>query len=130
MCMSINEEKAVLLEQGFRPSSLMTNFGINWETTPSFPPQLVYSQTLGFVPESGNTLPSVIPGVDSLPACSDGYELVRVVVFGSNYGVNYTIRWLWGLHFAQISEWSVPLPAPGSSEMMSIVTKRIPRLSR
>ncbi|NJK70137.1 MAG: hypothetical protein HC789_17190 [Microcoleus sp. CSU_2_2] len=127
--MSINEEKAVLLEEGFRPSSLMANFGIGWETTPSFPPQLVYSQTLGFVPSSGDTLPSVIPGANSLPPCSDGYELVRVVVFGSNYGIRYTIRWLYGLSFAQISEWSCPIPAPGSSEMMSIVTKRIPRLS-
>jgi hypothetical protein len=104
----------------------MTNFGSGWETIPSFSPQLVDSQTLGFVPESGNTLPSVIPCVDSLPPCSDGYELVRVVVFGSHYGINYTIRWLWGLNFAQISEWSFPMPAPGSSEMMSIVTKRIP----
>jgi hypothetical protein len=105
---------------------MMTNFGIGWETAPSFPPQLVFTKTLGFVPKSGDTLPSVIPGVDTLPPCSDGYELVRVVVFGSNYGINYTIRWLWGLNFAQISEWSVPIPAPGSSEMMSIVTKRIP----
>lgn len=107
----------------------MTNFGIGWETIPSFGPQLVYSQTLGFVPGSSDTLPSVIPGADSLPPCSDGYELVRVVVFGSNYGIKYTIRWLHGLNFAQISEWSFPMPAPGSSEMMSIVTKRIPRLS-
>lgn len=104
----------------------MTNFGIQWETIPSFSPQLIYSQTLGFVPSSGDTLPSVIRGVDSLPARSDGYELVRVVIFGSSYGINYTIRWLYGLSFAQISEWSFPIPAPGSSEMMSIVTKRIP----
>jgi hypothetical protein len=47
----------------------MTNFGIGWETIPSFPPQLVYSQTLGFVPGSGDTLPSVIPGADRL--CSN-----------------------------------------------------------
>jgi TctA family transporter len=105
---------------------MMTNFGIGWETIPTFPPQLVYSQTLGFVPDSGNTLPSVIPGTDSLPVRFDGCELVRVVVFGSTYGIQYTIRWLYGLHFAQVSEWSFPMPAPGSSEMMSIVTKRIP----
>jgi hypothetical protein len=109
---------------------MMTNFGIGWETIPSFRPQLVDPQTLGFVPEPGNTLPSVIPGAGSLPARSEDYELVRVVVFGSNYGIQYTIRWLYGLNFAQISEWSFPMPAPGSSEMMSIVTKRIPRLSK
>nr|MCU0543512.1 hypothetical protein [Oscillatoriaceae cyanobacterium Prado104] len=71
--------------------------------------------------------PSVIRGVDSLPAFSDGSELVRVVIFGSNYGIKYTIGWLYGLNFAQISEWSFPIPAPGSGEMMSIVTKRIPQ---
>lgn len=105
---------------------MMTNFGIPWETIPSFPLQLVDLQTQGFVPGSGGTLPSVIPSVDRLPSCSDGYELVRVVIFGSNYGIRYTIRWLYGLSFAQISEWSIPMPAPGSSEMMSIITKRIP----
>ena len=64
----------------------MTNFGIGWGTTLSFPPQLVYSQTLGFVPGEGDTLPSVIPGLDSLPPTGD-YELVRVMIFGSSYGV-------------------------------------------
>lgn len=107
----------------------MANFGTQWQTIPCFRPQSIDSQTLGFVPESGNTLPSVIPGADSLPAHPEGYELVRVVVFGSNYGIRYTIRWLYGLNFAQVSEWSFPMPAPGSSEMMSILTKRIPRLS-
>ncbi|NJL67295.1 MAG: hypothetical protein HC894_11920 [Microcoleus sp. SM1_3_4] len=104
----------------------MTNFGIGWETIPSFPPQSIDSRVLGFVPESGGTLPSVIPGTNSLPHRPEGYELVRVVVFGSSYGIHYTIRWLWGLNFAHISEGRVPMPAPGSSEMMSIVTKRIP----
>jgi hypothetical protein len=104
----------------------MPNFGIGWGTTLSFPPQLFYLRTLGFLPPEGDALPSVIPGADSLPARSDGYEQVRVVVYGSSYGINYTIRWLHKLQFAQISEWSFPMPVPGSSEMMSIVTKRIP----
>lgn len=53
----------------------MANFGTQWETIPCFRPQSVDSQTLGFVPESGNTLPSFIPGADSLPAHPEGYEL-------------------------------------------------------
>jgi hypothetical protein len=61
MRMSINEEKALLEGRGFRPSSLMTNFGIGWETTPSFPPQLVYSQTLGFVPGSSDMFRYSVP---------------------------------------------------------------------
>jgi hypothetical protein len=104
----------------------MTNFGTVQGILHCSPPQLFYSQTLGFVPGGGDTLPSVISGTDSLPARSDGYEIVRVMVFGSHWGVNYTIRWLYRLNFAQISEWSFLMPAPGSGEMMSIVTKRIP----
>ncbi|MBE9093259.1 hypothetical protein [Microcoleus sp. D3_18_C4] len=105
---------------------MTTNFGIGLATPPSFRPQVVYSQNLNFVPSSDDTLPSVIPGLNSLPVQSDGYERVRVMVFGSSYGVTYTIRWLYGLQFAHISEWSFLMPAPSEGEFMSIVTKRIP----
>lgn len=105
---------------------MTTNFDIGLATTPSFTPQVFYSQNLNFVPSPDDTLPSVIPGVDSLPAQSDGYERVRVMVFGSSYGVSYTIRWLYRLQFAHISEWSFLMPAPSEGEFMSIVTKRIP----
>lgn len=103
----------------------MTNFDIGWGTVLSSLPPLVYAQTRSFVPGVGDTLPSVIPGVDNLPAPCDGYEVVRVMVFGSHYGVNYTIRWLYRLQFAQVSEWSFLMPAP-NGEVMSILTKRIP----
>lgn len=105
---------------------MITNFGIGLETAPSFTPQLFYSQHLDFVPSSDDTLPSVIPGTNSFPAQSDGCERVRVMVFGSSYGVTYTIRWLYRLQFAHISEWSFLMPAPTEGEFMSIVTKRIP----
>jgi hypothetical protein len=104
----------------------MTNFNTGWGTILSSPPQLFYAHTLGFLSGGSDAVPSVIPGADSLPARPDGYELVRVVVYGSSYGINYTIRWLYRLNFAQVSEWSFPMPVPGSGEMMSIVTKRIP----
>ncbi len=104
----------------------MTNFGIGLETAPSFALQLFYSQHLDFVPSSDDTLPSIIPGLNSLPAQSDGCERVRVMVFGSSYGVTYTIRWLYKLQFAHISEWSLLMPAPSEGEFMSILTKRIP----
>jgi hypothetical protein len=103
----------------------MPNFGTGWETTLSFPPQLFCAQTLGFVPGGGDTLPSVIPGLDSLPPPTGEYEFVRVMIFGSSYGVTYTIRWLYALKFAQVSEWSFLMPAP-NGEYMSILTKRIP----
>jgi hypothetical protein len=105
----------------------MTNFVTRWETTLSFPPQLVYSPTRSLVAGGGDTLPSFIPGADSLPARFDDYEQVRVVIYGSPYGVSYTIRWLYTLNFAQISEWSFIMSVPnGDGEYMSIVTKRIP----
>ena len=105
----------------------MTNFGTGWGMTLSFPPKFFYSQTLGFVPGGGDALPSVIPGMDSLPANSDGYEVVKVVIYGSPYGVTYTIRWLYTLNFAQVTEWSFIMPVPNvDGEYMSIVTKRIP----
>jgi hypothetical protein len=69
---------------------------------------------------------SIIPAADSLPASFDDYEVVRVMIFGSQYGVHYTIRWLYRLQFAQVSEWSFLMPAPNPGEFMSIVTKRIP----
>ena len=65
----------------------MTNFGIGWGTTLSFPPQMFCSQTQSFVPGSGDTLPSVIPGLDTLPVRTGDYESVRVVIYGSPYGV-------------------------------------------
>ena len=105
---------------------MKTNFDIVLATAPSFRPQFVYSQNLDFVPSPDDTLPSIIRGVNSLPAQSDGYERVRVMVFGSRYGVTYTIRWLYKLQFAHISEWSFLMPAPSEGEFMSIVTKRIP----
>ncbi|MEG4208129.1 hypothetical protein QUA20_29960 [Microcoleus sp. Pol7_A1] len=105
---------------------MITNFDIGLPTTPSFRPQVVYSQNLNFVPSSDDTLPSVIPGAVSLPAQSDGCERVRIMIFGSSYGVTYTMRWLYRLQFAHISEWSLLMPAPTEGEFMSIVTKRIP----
>ncbi|MCC3507790.1 MAG: hypothetical protein JGK29_01130 [Microcoleus sp. PH2017_17_BER_D_A] len=105
---------------------MTTNFDVGLVTPPSFTPQLVYSQNLDFVPSPDDTLPSLIRGVDSLPAHSDGCERVRVMVFGSSYGVTYTIRWLYRLQFAHISEWSFLMPAPSEGEFMSILTKRIP----
>ena len=104
---------------------MMTNFDTGWGTKLSFPLQMFYGQTSSFVPGKGDTLPSVIPFLDTLPAPTGDYEIVRLMVFGSHYGVNYTIRWLYRLNFAQVSEWSFLMPAP-NGEVMSIVTKRIP----
>ena len=57
----------------------------------------------------------------------DEYEIVRILAIGSAAGVNSTIRTLYLLGFAQISDWSPLLPAPNSGDVMSILTRRLPR---
>lgn len=75
--------------------------------------------------ESGKFPYSSLPATDSLLAGTDDYEVVRVLVIGSQRGVNSTIRTLYVVRFAHISEWSPLLPAPTSGEVMSILTRRI-----
>ncbi|MGB3239282.1 MAG: hypothetical protein WBB29_13370 [Geitlerinemataceae cyanobacterium] len=71
-----------------------------------------------------------LPMVDSSPASPDEYEIVRILAIGSPWGVNSTIRTLYSLGFAQISEWSPLLPAPNSGDVMSILTRRLQRKHR
>lgn len=75
--------------------------------------------------ESGNFPFASLPATDSLLVGTDDCEVVRVLVIGSHRGVNSTIRTLYVVRFAQIHEWSPLLPAPGSGEVMSILTRRI-----
>jgi hypothetical protein len=75
--------------------------------------------------ESGNFPFVSLPSADSLPAATDDYEVVRVLVIGSHRGVTSTIGTLYVVRFAQVNEWSPLLPAPGSGEVMSILTRRI-----
>ena len=55
----------------------------------------------------------------------DEYETVRILAIGSAAGVNSTIRTLYLLGFAQISDWSPLLPAPNSGDVMSLLTRRL-----
>lgn len=70
---------------------------------------------------------SSLPTADNPPVETDKYEIVRILVIGSPRGVNSTIRTLYVLGFAQISDWSPLLPAPNSGDAMSILTRRIGR---
>jgi hypothetical protein len=68
------------------------------------------------------------PFADSLPAHYEGgFEQVRVLVIGSQYGVTSTIQTLYVLGFAAVGQWSPLLRAPGSGEWMRILTRRIAR---
>ena len=52
-------------------------------------------------------------------------EQIRVIVIGSKKGITSTIRTLYSLRFAEISEWSSLLPGPNPGQMMSILTRYI-----
>ena len=56
---------------------------------------------------------------------SSSREQIRVVVIGSKKGVTNTIRTLYSLRFAQVSEWSPLVPAPNPGQVMSILTRNI-----
>ena len=71
----------------------------------------------------GDATPS--PMADDPPNSTDGRNLVRILVVGSPSGVEQTIRTLYILGFAQISDWSPLLPAPHSGDVMSILTRQV-----
>lgn len=50
-------------------------------------------------------------------------ERLRVLVIGSHDGVTETIYDLYRRGFAEVGLWSPLLPAPGSGEVMSILTR-------
>ncbi|MDY6936303.1 MAG: hypothetical protein SWY16_01445 [Cyanobacteriota bacterium] len=62
---------------------------------------------------------------DDPPHSPDGRNLVRILVVGSPSGVEQTIRTLYVLGFAQMSDWSPLLPTPHSGDVMSILTRQI-----
>jgi hypothetical protein len=70
---------------------------------------------------------SPLPTADGSSVSPEEYEIVRILVIGSPWGVNSTIRTLYSLGFAQIREWSPLLPAPNSGDVISILTRRLQR---
>jgi hypothetical protein len=57
------------------------------------------------------------------PAQFPERERLRVLIIGSRDGVIETIHDLHGRDFAEAGAWSPLLPAPGSGEVMSILTR-------
>jgi hypothetical protein len=90
------------------------------------PLQLAHGLQVKSLVSPGDTLLSAIPAAD-IPAPSDEWELLRVIVIGSHRGVNSTISLLHVLGFADVGDWSRLLRMPNSSEMMRILTRRLKR---
>ncbi|HAZ45231.1 MAG TPA: hypothetical protein DDW76_06635 [Cyanobacteria bacterium UBA11369] len=84
-------------------------------------------QLKSLLSQTGDTLDSHSRVGDTLPTILDEWEILRVMVIGSHRGVTSTIHLLHVLGFAQVGDWSRLLPAPNSSEVMSILTRRIKR---
>lgn len=59
----------------------------------------------------------------SLPPVDDARTL-RVIAVGSLDVVDNYVLTQYRLGFAEVSEWSRPLPAPNTGEIMRILTKR------
>jgi hypothetical protein len=59
----------------------------------------------------------------SLPAVDDA-RILRVIAVGSLEVVNNYVVTQHRLGFAEVSEWSRPLPAPNAGDVMRILTKR------
>lgn len=78
--------------------------------------------------------PDVRFSLDIYPSRSSEREPVRILLLGSQQGVNTIIHTLHHLRFAEVFEWSRDLPAPmhpitaRPGEVMKILTKHIPML--
>ncbi len=78
-----------------------------------------------------NFLPndSELPFADvEIPASTNpgyGNEYVKVMVVGSRKGIDIIIKRLHCLGFAEVREWSPPVPYEDSGEMMRLVRKKV-----
>jgi len=54
-----------------------------------------------------------------------GREKVRIMVLGSPEGVDSIVKSLHKLRFAEMKEWSNPLPTGRTGEVMRILTKTV-----
>jgi hypothetical protein len=54
-----------------------------------------------------------------------GNEYVKVMVIGSRKGIDIIIKRLHSLGFAEVSEWTPPVPYEDSGEMMRLARKKV-----
>jgi hypothetical protein len=54
-----------------------------------------------------------------------GLEFVKVIVVGSAKGVVKIIHTLYRLGFAEVTDWSSPLPTANPGEVMSVMKRRV-----
>ena len=54
-----------------------------------------------------------------------GKEFIKIMVIGSPKGISSIIKTLHRLRFADVREWSPPIPYGTSGEMMSLLRRQI-----
>ena len=61
------------------------------------------------------------------PAAEPGREVIRILVIGSAHGVERIIHELYRLGFAEVREWSRPIPTGKVNEVMRVLTRWVIR---
>ena len=68
-------------------------------------------------------------GASNLPPARENheghFEPIRHMVFGAPATVAATIKLLHKLHYAEPTDWSLPIPTGRPNEVMVILTKRV-----
>ncbi|MEQ8974944.1 hypothetical protein [Coleofasciculus sp. F4-SAH-05] len=77
-----------------------------------------------FLPNDSQ-LPSTEVSVQASTDPVSGKEFIKVMVIGSRKGINSIIKTLHRLRFAEVREWSPPIPYGTSGEMMSLLRRQI-----
>ncbi len=67
----------------------------------------------------------ISPALDLSPLPQRDRETVRIILVGSQHGIEAIIYRLFILRFAEIHEWSRLQPEPHSGKWMSVMTKSL-----
>lgn len=70
-------------------------------------------------------LPSTEVDLQASTAPVPEKKFVKVMVIGSRKGITSTIKMLHHLRFAEVREWSPPVPYEDSGELMSLLRKKV-----
>jgi hypothetical protein len=70
-------------------------------------------------------LPSAEVDISASTAPVPEKKFVKVMVIGSRKGITSVIKMLHHLRFAEVREWSPPVPYEDSGELMSLLRKKV-----
>lgn len=68
---------------------------------------------------------SVPPGLDEVARLQRDREPVQLILIGSRYGIGNVMKNLYQRGFAQMHEWSKPIPDPSTGRLMTTLIKYI-----